>query len=553
MPDQDVTTVHLKDGTTLHLKGAGLSPEQVQAKVSAFRATQQKQTAPQEVPDANKQAQEEMKSLVRPVIPGTGTVDPTGGGLAAANAGRSPGYNQYMKESGRMGMETAGAMAGGALVAPLLPAAEAGGGSSMFLKWLLKALTKNTGMGVGAGAGAVAGGASPREAAETAVGTTAGGTVLEGLGTIPGKVAKGPVGRFAKDLMKSKVTQMEEKAAVEAAEAEKLYQKQLAEHKVKVQKVKEDYAAKIQEHSVEAKTASAKQSAAAAKAGVALEHQNQLSGLLRENLQLADKKISSELGKEFDAVSDAVQKKNPRVKVNDAEREARGKLYFPDSVSAFNNIMENVSGKLKMSDYGILRKTYSNLNDVLYGAGEMPDDLYSAIKTVRDSLGKDLQSAANQAGLGGKYSKAMREWSQYKDTWANKSSIAKGGSPIKKILDSEDPAFVADQLKGKAGDRLLEDIGKYQKYGADKALAGRLKGFIEQVRAMPSSGGAIPEAPKRPELPKAPERPETKPFDRDAAARQHLIDLIKKAVATGAAGSAGALGYEWLKDKRNPH
>jgi len=91
-----------------------------------------------------------------------------------------------------------------------------------------------------------------------------------------------------------------------------------------------------------------------------------------------------------------VQAKNPKVKVNDAEREARGHLYNPDSVASFNNIMENVSGKLKMSDFSVLRKTYSNLNDLLYGGGEMPADLYQAVKTVRDSLGKDLQAAANK-------------------------------------------------------------------------------------------------------------------------------------------------------------
>lgn len=67
MPDQDVTTVHLKDGTTLHLKGANLSPEMVTQKVSAFRATQQapQQTATPESqrPDATKQAQSVIQGI----------------------------------------------------------------------------------------------------------------------------------------------------------------------------------------------------------------------------------------------------------------------------------------------------------------------------------------------------------------------------------------------------------------------------------------------------------------------------------------------------------
>jgi hypothetical protein len=41
--DQDETTVHLKDGTTLHLKGKNLSREQVSRRVAAFREWQAKQ------------------------------------------------------------------------------------------------------------------------------------------------------------------------------------------------------------------------------------------------------------------------------------------------------------------------------------------------------------------------------------------------------------------------------------------------------------------------------------------------------------------------------
>ena len=65
MPDQDVTTVHLKDGTTLHLKGANLSPEMVTQKVSAFRATQQPQrpTPESQRPDATKQAQSVIQGI----------------------------------------------------------------------------------------------------------------------------------------------------------------------------------------------------------------------------------------------------------------------------------------------------------------------------------------------------------------------------------------------------------------------------------------------------------------------------------------------------------
>jgi len=446
-----------------------------------------------------------------------------------------PKVEPFIHDVRRNVAEAGGAMAGGEFFA----------GASKGLPWLMRLLASSSGAGAGMGVGALGTGAKPKEALEeSALGTMFTGAAEGGTAALFKTIDKIAGSKLGQQILKSKVTELEEKHAAETAAQEAQHQKELTAHREKVQQVKDDYAKEIQAHSEKAKDVSARQSAVEAKQGAAVKHQEDLAGLLKENLTLADKKIGSELGKEFDAVNEAVQAKNPKVKVNDAEREARGHLYNPDSVASFNNIMENVSGKLKMSDFSVLRKTYSNLNDLLYGGGEMPADLYQAVKTVRDSLGKDLQAAANKVGLGGKYSKVMRDYGEYKDAWADTSSIAKGGSPIRRILDAEDPAFVIDQLKWKAGDRLIEQIGKYQKYGADKALAGRLKGFIEQVKGMPSTAGEIPAAPERPKLPKAPERETLQPFDREAVARAILADRIKKALMYGGAAAGGGYLYE---------
>src|SRR5271154_5512938 len=585
--------------------------EKITAKYPQYKE-QIKQASPEsQRPDAVKQAQGKFANLPpnydisKGPLVGTPEQDKTIDELV-------PKVPQRLSEIRRNVAEIGGSMVGGEAVAPLIKSAEAAGGASAFLKWLLPMITRAGGTGAGAGAGALATGASPKEAISTAGQFAA---MEAGTETAFSGVSKVKGSKFVKDLTKSKVTEMQEAHTAEAAKIEadhqkdlaahqervgkvdaankeraadhqerlrridERYQKRVTEHQVKteqldldhqkqiaeynekVKQVKADYAKKLQEYQGvvgkekgTAAEASSQESAAQAKKGLALKHQNDLAGLVKENLELTNKQVSKELGQEFNAIQDAVQAKNPRVKVTDAEREARGQLYFPDSVSAFNKVMENVSGKLKSTDYSILRKAYSNLNDMLYGGGELPGDLYKAVKVVRDQLGKDLQGAADSVGLGGKYRSTMQKWSDYKDIWSDKSSIAKGGSPIRRILDAEDPAFVVDQLKGKAGDRLLEDIGKYSKYGADKALAGKLRGFIEQVKGMPGSTSGVPEAPARPSFPKppeksaapkAPEKPyapkspkqvehskppekqELAPFDRDAAARKILIDRIR--------------------------
>jgi len=523
--------------------------------------------------------------------------------------------------------EGAFGMVGGEAVAGLVPGAEAAAGGSGFLKWLLPMLTRASGVGAGGGAGALVSGATPKEALATASQFSsmeaAGETGVKAVS----KAGETKAGKLVKSVFKSKVKALEEAHAAEVAKIEAEHQKKLVEHKEAKQQVMQDYREAIQKHTEATKEASATESAVKAKKGIAVQHQNDMAGLLKENLELADEKIATSLGKEFDKVQDAVQAKGPEVDivpVQKAAEKAKEGLLFEDSRTAFDRVMASIEpgadlpsryqiiprepsaqglisfqdaitgGSVEMKEgfteaelaeklkksraeigktevngksevsmdkaaraaqagrYSDLRRAYTKLNEYLYGGGEIPTDLYKSVKMVRDKLGNQLQASADSVGLGGKHSKVMREWSEYKDVFHDKSAISKGGSPIRRILDAEDPAFVIDQLKGKAGDRLIEEIGKYQKYGADKALAGRLKGFIEQVKAMPSSAGEMPAAPKRPTFPKAPEKPQITPFEREAIAREVLADKIKKA-GWGAAGAVGAGAlYEWLHSKNKP-
>lgn len=359
-----------------------------------------------------------------------------------------------------------------------------------------------------------------------------------------GAAGKTKLGKLVKDVSESKLSRLEKEHAVQQAVEEATHQKKLAEHKLRVEQMKSEYAQKVQEHSTQSKVASARQAAAGAKTGAALEHQGNLAGLLKENLEITNENIARKLGTEFEAVQEAVEAKKPYFEykpIADAVKEGRRKLVMPES----NKILDNMLGPEAATtgmDYATGRQLYSKLNEYLFAGSDLPSDVYGAVKGVRDALGKQIQASADSVGLGGKFSKAMKDWGEYKSAWSDKSAIAKGGSPIRRILDAEDPGFVIDQLKGKAGERLLEIIGKYGKYGADKALAGRLKGFIERVKEMPSSPGEIPKAPERPQFPSAPEAPSREPFNREVASRQILIDRIKKAAGVG----GGVVGAELL-------
>jgi hypothetical protein len=337
---------------------------------------------------------------------------------------------------------------------------------------------------------------------------------------------KTPAGKLVKDLSKSKVSELQEAHAAESAKVEQAYQKDLKAHKESVQSLKAEHEQAMREF----------KSAEEMK-----RHQQNLATTVRDNIQLADKRIAQKLGDEFNAVHDAIEKKNPKVQVQDVERTARAELFFPDSVQAFNNIMENFKSKLGMSDYGILRKTYTRMNELLFGGKELPTDLYAAVKTVRDSLGKDLQKAATSVGMGERFSRTMKKWGEYQSDWHDTSALAKGGSPLSRILHAEDPQFVIDQLSGKSAERLLSDLKKYGTYGADSGLAQRLQQFTKRLKSTPT-----PKSPEQPRIPAAPEKPTTQPFDREAAARKLLVDRIKKGLGIGGGVVGGEILYKLL-------
>lgn len=121
------------------------------------------------IPDANAQAQKVISGIPKydtsPLVTGQPDV------LGAAQ--KTPGYNDYMKQSGSLAGSVAGTMATGGILPAIknLPIASK----------LISALGRAGATGAGAGAGALAGGATPPEAAVTAAGGAIGQPVAEGI------------------------------------------------------------------------------------------------------------------------------------------------------------------------------------------------------------------------------------------------------------------------------------------------------------------------------------------------------------------------------------
>jgi len=118
----------------------------------------------------------------------------------------------------------------------------------------------------------------------------------------------------------------------------------------------------------------------------------------------------------------------------------------------------------------------------------------------------ELQRVADEKGAGKAYTNARLGWRQYMEDWHDMSGEKGGGSPLARALRAKDLAIIQDELKGKAGDRLIELFAKRTKYGASPKNLAKLRNMDMELASLPKAE-YVPEPGKmvRPEAPKTPE------------------------------------------------
>jgi len=155
------------------------------------------------------------------------------------------------------------------------------------------------------------------------------------------------------------------------------------------------------------------------------------------------------------------------------------------------------------------------LNAKMHGA-HLPSDVYRALESVRDSVGKMLQEAADKKGAGGVWKQLQSDYSEYAQRFLDKDS------PAYKLTHATNPEDRLGLISGKEGQNLIDTLHKYRGFGGDTEIAGK-------VRALQAAASkSIPELaePKPPTYPKAPEA-----FDPGEWRRQRLRDYQEKLAA----------------------
>ena len=200
-----------------------------------------------------------------------------------------------------------------------------------------------------------------------------------------------------------------------------------------------------------------------------------------------------------------------------------------------------VGGKI-LADEALGYKT--ELNKAIYEKN-LPYDVREALKHVVGKIDESVETGIQQK-FGPTAVKAWKDlnsrYSKYLTDWRDTSSV----NPLPKILKTiregvvqDNPGMPIDQaiaqyFKGESGQRAMNRLADYRKFGADPQIAARLQ-RVENVTpgegAPRGAGGTVREKPGVPQA--EPPKPQSEPFNRPAYMRNILDERLNMAGKIG--------------------
>jgi hypothetical protein len=206
----------------------------------------------------------------------------------------------------------------------------------------------------------------------------------------------------------------------------------------------------------------------------------------------------------YDSAADAIQRIGPE----------QFNRYLPQE-------LQGVSAEPAIIPFRDLGGYVTELGDMMYNRG-VPNDVFSALRYVRDGMQGMRQQLASDAGVGQALIDANQYWARYEQTYNNARSTSfatKGlgperiGSPIAKLVRAVDPPTIRSVVTGNASERLIKNLtAEDPELGA---LAQRIRDGHAQVGNLPKRYVPKP-APEAPEPKPIPETPNLQQVAEDA-------------------------------------
>jgi hypothetical protein len=177
----------------------------------------------------------------------------------------------------------------------------------------------------------------------------------------------------------------------------------------------------------------------------------------------------------------------------------------PASLTVFNNLarelgiqefMEEPNGTLKaIPDTGELpfdtaRIHYSAIGDKL-AQGDLPGNVYHALKSVQEGLDRQLSSAAESRNLGKEYQALKSDEHQFRTDWTDPKS------PLARAYKSLSPAFLEQHVLNPAkGEYISNQLKRYSEHGAQPHLPLAAKRFASEAAEITKKVPEVKELPQ---------------------------------------------------------
>lgn len=184
----------------------------------------------------------------------------------------------------------------------------------------------------------------------------------------------------------------------------------------------------------------------------------------------------------------------------------------------------------KPVEFRDLQGYYSELGSKI-SQGNLPGDVFQAMRSLRDSIGKRMQSLADNAGAGTDLTKAKEGFQKYMEAFSDSPTTKQ--TVASKVLAEASPDYVKERDQAAR----LEKVSQYDPEIA--ATASRIRGLRGQLKNLPTGGPKpLPEPPRLETVPYPSDRtPYAEPHANDAAPeapditaerRTQLQDKLKK-------------------------
>lgn len=151
--------------------------------------------------------------------------------------------------------------------------------------------------------------------------------------------------------------------------------------------------------------------------------------------------------------------------------------------------------------FGDLQGYYSELGDKL-AAGNLPGDVYQALKSLQGDIGGMMDKIAAEKGVGSQLKTARNLYRDYMQTFRENTGPSGSASPIAKSLLAKDPAFALKPLEAEeTASRVRNDLARHDPSQNGVGGAAQLfDNFRQAARGLEESSKPVkvPNTPKPP-------------------------------------------------------